>query len=83
VYHDDLAAKTHFSGNGHKYHWNGQTLVDETGAVVAQLSAVVDDPQEITGKLVIKGQHSQALRDPIVISALLVQSRSDENRTWF
>lgn len=76
---------TKFTTEGHEYHWNGhEELVDEKGNVLASLSWVTGAKEKI-GKLVIKpgGQHEQHLTDLIVLTALIVQERSDEARSWF
>lgn len=76
---------THFVENGRKYHWNGQAELvdDETGAVLAQLSNVGAN-KHTSGRLVIKPEgHYQNLTDPIVMTALMVQERSEQGTAWF
>ena len=83
LHHDERTSKTHFIKNGRKYHWNGQTeLVDDlTGTVVAELSYAGDREHE-KSTLVIHTPES-GLTDPIVMTAMMVQERSDEGRSWF
>jgi hypothetical protein len=85
IHHDERSKQTHFVDNGHRYHWSGPTghneLVDEAGAVLAELSWPVRETSRTQkGKLVIR---NQALVDPIVMSALVVQERADESGAWF
>jgi len=86
IHHDDRTAGTHFVENGRKYHWNGQTelVEDVTGAVLAQLS-FNNSLDGSSGKLIIKPEahYDHDLVDPIVMTALIVQERKDENRSWF
>jgi hypothetical protein len=87
IHHDEHTSKTYFTANGHKYHWNGRTQLveDQSGAVLAQLSLVNDTYKRNGGKLVIKpeGYSSHKLTDPIVMTAMIVQERFDEGRSWF
>ena len=87
IHHDEHTCKTHFTANGQRYHWNGriQLVEDKTGTVLAQLSLVSDTHKRNGGKLIIKpeGYFSQKLTDPIIMSAMVVQERFDEGRSWF
>jgi hypothetical protein len=87
IHHDEHTSKTHFIVNGQRYHWNGQTQLveDKTGAILAQMSLVNDTYKRNGGKLTIKpeGYSSQKLTDPIIMSAMIVQERFDEGRSWF
>ena len=87
VHHDEHTSRTHFTEGEHKFYWNGHAELVEakTGEVIAQLSSVTSDKQDSKiGKLVIK-PHGQSpkLIDLVVMTALIVQERSDEARAWF
>ena len=85
IHHDERRAATHFTENGRGYHWNGQSelVEDGTGHVVAQLSSVVNDGHRgKSGKLVIRGDN-QRLRDPIVMTAMMLQEQADEAGSYF
>jgi hypothetical protein len=80
IHHDNLTSLTHFIEDGQKYHWNGQSelVEDATGNVVAQLCPARDNLQH---NLVIKSH--QNLTDQIVMTALMVQERADEAKSYF
>jgi len=59
-----------------------ELLDGKTGAVLAQMSLARDAEARRSGELVIKEQ-AFGLRDPIVMSALLVQERFDEANSCF
>ena len=87
MHHDEYTLKTQFTAGGHGYHWNKQTeLVDDvTGTVLAQLSLVNDTDSRTGGKLVIKSEalNVENLTDPIVMTAMVVQERFDESKSYF
>jgi len=84
-HHDEDTRRTHFVKNGRKFSWKNRTqLVDDTGAVVAQMQSNTDPEDRRAGRLVINTeQDSKGLLDPIVMTALMVQERSEEDRSWF
>jgi hypothetical protein len=86
LHHDDRARATHFVGNGQKYHWNAnaELVEDATGTVLAELSSTKSMHQHKSGRLVIKSTGTLLnLTDPIVMTALMVQERADERRSYF
>jgi hypothetical protein len=86
LHHDEHTARTSFTNNGREYHWNKQReLVDESGKVFAQLSLVSDIEKRSGGKLTIKPEAyaSPSLKDPIMLTALVVHERFDESKAWF
>lgn len=84
VHYDENRAKAYFTEDGHNYHWNSnlELLDDQTGGVVAYMSVAKNAEARRSGELVIK-EEGYALRDPIVMSALLVQERFDEANSCF
>ena len=75
---------TRFTVNGKIYYWNGHTeLVSvETGDIIAQFFPswlVIDVQEHKLGKLVVKEGYKD-LMDVAMITALVVQERSDEAR---
>jgi hypothetical protein len=84
VHHDETTRRTHFTKNGRKFSWkNRSQLVDDTGAVVAQMQTFSDPEARRAGRLVINDQENRGLVEPIVMTALIVQERSEEDRSWF
>jgi hypothetical protein len=84
LHHDEDTRRTHFVKNGRKFSWkNRSQLVDDTGAVVAQMQSASDPEARRAGRLVINDQENKALVEPIVMTALMVQERSEEDRSWF
>ena len=85
MHYDTATNLTEITGNGRKYSWKKGELVDEEGVLLAQLHVIEreDDNDQRLGTLAVKGRNVQGLTDAIVVSALLVQERSDENKTWF
>ena len=84
LHHEDISSMTRFTVDGKVYYWNGHTeLVDvETGDVLAQFYPswlVIDVQEHKLGKLVLK-EENKDLIDVAVITALVVQERSDEGR---
>ena len=60
-----------------------ELIEDETGTVLAQMIWPAKHTQKLkTGKLVIH-DCPEELTDPIVMSALMIQERSDEANSWF
>jgi len=76
--------KTEFIYDGKKFHWIGHSeLVEEqTGDVLAQFHTswhLMEGIEHKLGKLIIKHE-GLAMTDLIVITALIVQERSEEGR---
>jgi len=77
-----LHGKTQFELNGEKYHWKGHTefINDQSGLVLAKFHpTTLEGPKHKIGSLVIEWD-GKALMDMIVITALVVQERSDEGK---
>ena len=84
IHHDSRTHATSFMDNGQKYHWNGLELVnDTTGNVLAEMSLAKDTLHHKSGNLVIKAGTWQDLTDPIVMTAMVVQERDDEAKSYF
>jgi len=87
IHYDERTGRASFVLNGQTFNWNqrGQ-LTDKNGGVLAELSKGKKDSRQLNnGRLTIyqDGIVSQQLTDPIVLSALFFQERSDENSSWF
>jgi hypothetical protein len=90
VHHDDRQMKASFSNNGSTYQWTGRKghsqLMSQTGEVIAEMAWPARNAhRRQTGKLVIHraDNYAENLTDPILMTALLVQERADETRSWF
>ena len=84
LHHEDIHSMTRFTVDGKVYYWNGhaELVKVETGDVIALFYPswlVIDVQEHKLGKLVIK-EESKDLMDVAVITALVVQERSDEGR---
>jgi hypothetical protein len=84
LHHEDIPSMTRFTANGKVYYWNGHAeLVSvETGDIIARFYPswlVIDVQEHKLGKLVINEERKD-LMDLAVITALVVQERSDESR---
>jgi len=83
IHYDENRASSYFSAGGQNYRWNSNMeLLNDSGAVVAQMSLVRDTQARRSGELLIK-EDAVALADPIVMSALLVQERLEEQNACF
>jgi hypothetical protein len=83
IHYDERRARSSFSEGGQHYSWNSDMeLTNDQGSVLAQMSFVQDQEARRSGELVIK-EEAIALREPIVLSALLVQERFDESKAYF
>jgi hypothetical protein len=74
--------KTLFEVGGKKYHWKGQTalLDDQTGQLLAGFHATyLETDYHRLGNLVVTEEGKKTL-DLVVISALVLQERSDEGK---
>jgi hypothetical protein len=75
-----LNPKTSFVVDGNKYYWKGYTdLFDEkTDKLVAQYSPIEADNK--TGELIVTEGSKKNLNDLVVISAFILQRRSDARK---
>jgi hypothetical protein len=74
--------KTLFEVGGRKFHWKGQTalLDDQSGQLLAGFHATyLETDYHKLGSLVVTEEGKKML-DAVVISALVVQERSDEGK---
>ena len=74
--------KTIFTYNGTKYHWKGNTVLvdDDTGEVLANFhSSRIDTASNKIGRLEVTNA-GEKLLSLVVITALIVQEKSDENK---
>lgn len=87
IHHEERSLKTYFvDSKQHRYHWNrwSELVEDDTDTVVAKLVRNKRDSREI-GKLVIKAgrEFSQDFIDSTVMSALIIQQKGDEAKSYF
>lgn len=73
--------KTFFSYNGNKYYWKGYSdfFAEKTDKLLAQYQPATDDSSDKFGELIVS-EGDKGLIDLIVVSAFIVQRRSDARK---
>ena len=85
IHFENQSREATFTHNGQRFHWTPKLeVVDETGSVFAELESSKDPKELRVARVRVKSEAvSHRLMDYIALTALIVQVRHDEAKTWF